>query len=512
VTSLASQFSKTATKMPEQIAIVFGDQQIEYGRLLEAVRRLAAGLSSLGVQKGDRVAILLPNLPHFCISYYASLFLGAIAVPINIMSNESQLAYLLQQSNAKVLISWTGFLAQVLAAGKATPSCEQIILLGPKMPTSCVPLTRLIAQSAPLTEGPESMPEEAVICYTMAAADEELGALMSHSALLANATTCAEMFRIGAEDRVAGIMPLFHPLGQTLAMNATFLSGATLVLLPRFSAPAVVEAINQHRVTFMPAAPGMFRALIEGVPADISTPSLKLCLSYGGSMPEELLKTFETKFGAWILESYGLTEAGPLVSANRLNLDRKIGSVGLPLVGVDVQIRDELGVPLRPNKIGEIWINSPSTMIGYWSHPEPTAERLKNGWLFSGDMGYLDDEHYLFIQERKDDIIVKGGFHIYPFEVEAILKQHYEVAEVAVVAVPDAAQGSEVKAYVVRKPGGTCGSEELIEYCRNNLPYYKSPRYVEFCECLPKSATGRVLKYKLRKQAAVNYKGSRQPR
>ncbi len=502
---LGSQFVKVANKMPEQIALVFGDHKLEYGRLLEAVKRLAAGLQSLGVQKGDRVALMLPNLPHFCISYYATLYIGAVSVPLNIMSSEKQITWCLQNSEARVIISWSGFLAQVLSAVQAAPTCERIVLLGEKIPNSCTSLTQLMANAEPLSSPVEFTADEpAVIQYTMSSADEELGAVLAHTALLANASTCQEMFRISADDRVAGVMPLFHPLGQTLAMNASFLCGATLVLLPRFSATAVWDAVKKHRITFMPAAPGMFRALLDEPAEEVD--SLKLCLSYGGSLPEELLLAFEKKFNTFILESYGLTEAGPLVSANRLNVDRKIGSVGLPLLGVDVEIRNETGVSLRPNQSGEIWINSPAIMSEYYHQPEQTAARLKNGWLFSGDMGYLDDDHYLYIQERKDDIIIKGGFHIFSFEVETVIRQHFEVAEVAVVAIPDSIQGAEVKAYVVRKQGGTCGSEELIEYCRNNLPYYKSPRYVEFCERLPKSATGRVLKTQLRKQAAQGHK------
>lgn len=508
MSSLISHFVKTANKMPEQIALVFGDQKVEYGRLLEAVKRLAAGLRSLGVSQGDRVAVMLPNLPHFPISYYAALYLGAVPVPLDIMSQEKSLAYYLKQSGAKTIISWTGFLPHILEAVKESPDCGQVIILGDRMPASCVPLTRLIAQSQPMAEPcPVAEQDPAVICYTMGSAEEELGAVLSHAALESNAATCCEMFRLTAEDKVAGVMPLFHPLGQTLAMNAVFISAATLVLAPKFVAPTVIEMITANRVTFLPAAPGMFRALVDCAQVQAETPSLKLCLSYGGYLPAEVLHAFESKFNTLILESYGLTEAGPLVSAHRLNLDRKIGSVGLPLIGVDIQIRDEQGAPLRPNQIGEIWINSPSNMSGYYGYPEQTAERLKNGWLFSGDMGYLDEDHYLYIQERKDDIIIKGGFHIYSFEVEAILKQHYEVAEVAVVSTPDSIQGSEVKAYVVRKPGGTCGSEELIDFCRNNLPFYKSPRYVEFCDQLPKSPTGRVLKYQLRKRAATGHRG-----
>lgn len=499
--------------MPERTALIFGEQSIEYGRLLEAVQRLAGGLVSLGVQKGDRVAIMLPNVPHFCISYYAVAAAGAVAVPVNIMSTEKELSYFLDQSGARLLIAWEGFLAHVLNAVRKTPSCENVLLLGQKIPATTLSLTRLISQSTALTNPPEVNDEDAaVINYTIGSGDEELGAELTHAAMLANAVTSQEMFRLTAEDKVAGVMPLFHPLGQSLAMNLALLSGATLVLVPRFTAAGVLEIIKKAGVNFMAAVPGMFRALAQAEPETGTTPSLKLCLAYGGSIPVELLQQFEAKFNTLILESYGLTEAGPLVSVARLNRDRKHGSVGLPLLGVDVQIRDERGLPTRPNQSGEIWINSPSAMRGYFGQAEATANRIRGGWLFTGDIGYLDDEHYLFIQERKDDIIIKGGFHIFPFEVEAVIKHHVEVAEVAVIAVPDPVQGAEVKAYVVRRPGATCGSEELIEHCRNQLPYYKSPRYVEFIDALPVGPTGRVLKHQLRKQAASQYRGPREPR
>jgi long-chain acyl-CoA synthetase len=499
--------------MPERTALIFGDQKIEYGRLLEAIQRLAGGLVALGVQKGDRVAIMLPNVPHFCISYYAILSLGAIVVPINVMSNEKELSYFLDRSGARMLIAWEGFLAHVLNATRQVPSCQNVLLLGQKIPSSTTSLTRLISQSTPLTNFEEIGEDEpAVINFTIGSGDDELAAVLTHAALLANATTCQEMFRLSPEDRLAGVMPLFHPLGQSLAMNMALLTGAALALVPRFTAAGVLETVRNAGITFMAAVPGMFRALANAEPSSGTTPSLKLCLVYGGSMPQDLLHQFEEKFNTLIMESYGLTEAGPLVSAARLHRDRKIGSVGLPLLGVDVQIRDDRGLPARPNQSGEIWINSPSSMHGYYNDPEATAARLRDGWLFTGDIGYLDDEHYLYIQERKDDIIVKGGFHIFPFEVEAVIKHHVEVAEVAVIAVPDPVQGAEVKAYVVRRAGATCGSEELIEYCRNQLPYYKSPRYVEFVEALPVGPTGRVMKHQLRKQAASQYRGPREPR
>jgi len=497
--TLTALFDKTANKMPEQIALVFNEHKIEYGRCQEAINRLAQGLKELGIEKGDRVAIMLPNVPHFCISYYAILRLGAVAVPVNIMFPQQEIRYILRDSGAKAIIAWYGFAPEVMPAVEDS-ICKEILFLGNKVPKGTRALTMLMAKSRPISNAPEvSEGDLAVINYTAGISDEALGAELTHSALTANASTCREMFRISSGERIISVLPLFHPLGQTLVMNASFLAGATVVLVPRFEPEQVLKTIEENNVTFLAGVPDMFRALV-GVESGVSIPSLKYCLSYGGRLSNDLIQEFETRFDALILEAYGLTEAGPLVTTNRLDRDRKIGSVGLPLFGVEIQIRDEEGNILKPKESGEIWIKSPSVMRGYYNRPEESAKRLKDGWLFTGDMGYLDEYHYLFIQERKDDIIVKGGFHIYPIEVEDIILQHEAVEEVAVIGVPDQIQGSEVKAVIVTRKGHSVTGEEIVEFCRQYLPVYKTPKYIEFREALPKSATGRVLKRALRNE------------
>lgn len=502
--TLFSLFDKTAQKMPEQVALVFSDNKIEYGRCLEAINRLAQGLKDLGIAKGDRVALMLPNVPHFCISYYAILRLGAVVVPINIMYQESDIRYHLTDSTASAIIAWEGFSSEVIPAVRSTSTCKEILLLGNKVPNNTRPLTLLMAKSRPI-EGaiPVEADDLAVINYTAGISDEALGAELTHAALLANASTIRDMYHITSEEKLISVLPLFHPLGQTLVMNTSFLVGATVVLMPRFEPNEVVKAIQEHNVTFLAAVPDMYRSLVN-TSTETSTPSLKYCLSYGGRLSAELMNEFETKFDTLVLEAYGLTEAGPLVAANRLDRDRKPGSVGLPLVGVEIQIRDEEGNIQKPLESGEIWVKSPSLMRGYFNRPEESAKRLKDGWLFTGDMGYLDEDHYLFIQDRKEDIILKGGFHIFPREVENVLLQHEAVEEVSVIGVPDKVQGWEVKAYVVLKKDHSATAEELIEFCRQTLPVYKTPKYLEIRTILPKSATGRVLKRVLRNESIEN--------
>jgi long-chain acyl-CoA synthetase len=503
--TLNAHLLKVANKVPENHALVFGSQKIEYRRFLEAVRRLAQGLQSLGVERGDRVALMLPNVPHFCISYYALLYIGAAVVPINILSKEPELAAILQHSGSRAIIFWSGFQAQLQNVLPQVPACTLSLVLGDQVPRGAHSLTRLMAQSPELIEVPAVEPEDlAVINYITGAAEEALGAEFTHAALLASATTYSEMFRITADDHILAVLPLFHPLGQTLVMNGTFCAGATVILQPRFVPAQVISALRENQITFLAAVPGIYKILAEMEAPDPAIPSLRYCLSYGGQLPAEVLRAFEEKYHTLLLEAYGFTEAGPLVTSSRINCDRKSGSVGLPLVGVELRILDEEGHQLRPNQSGEIWVKSPALMQEYYNKPDKTLQRLRDDWFFSGDIGYLDDEHYLYVQERKEDIITKGGFQIFSFEVEEILSRHPAVAEVAVVGIADQIQGQEVKAFIVLKEGARATREELITTCREYLPVYKSPKFIDFISSLPKSPTGRVLKKQLRSDPVQN--------
>ncbi len=496
--TLHAHLTKVAEKYPEHIALIFGNHRIEYGRFLESSKRLAQGLSELGISKGDRVALLLPNVPHFPISYYAALELGAVIVPINFFNSSDEIAAILNDCGAKAIIYWNGFYSQVAQALLQAPACQHQLVLGELIPKNSKSLTQIIAQSSPITATNEVLIDDVAMISYISTPEGPLGATFTHQALMSHIVTCHEMFRITGEERLLGVMPLFHPLGQMLAMNVAFYIAATLVLLPRFVPSQVIDAIREHNITFFAGVPDMFKALNEAKADEIPTPSLRYCLSYGGVIQPEVLMDFERRFDALILETYGFTEAGPLVTSNRINRDRKSGSVGLPLIGVDIQIFNEEGQLAKPNQSGEIWVKSPSLMIGYYNKPQENQKRFRDGWFFSGDIGYMDDEHYLFVQERKEDVIVKGGFQILSSEIEQILLQHPAVAEVAVVGIPDTVQGQEVKGFVVLKPEQTATSDDLINFCKEQLPVYKVPKLVEICTSLPKSPTGRVLKHLLR--------------
>lgn len=482
--------------------MVFGTQTIEYHRLITAVNRLAQGLLSEGIQRGDRVALLLPNLPHFAISYYAIQRIGAVVVPLNLLSKEEEIIALLQHSSARAIIAWGGFTAQIQHLLPQVPECRLWLVLGEQIPAGAHSLTRLIAHSSELSGAAEVEPDAlAVINYISGGSEEALGAEFTHAALLASASTYSEMFRITTDDRSLAVLPLFHPLGQTLVMNAAFYAGGTMVLQPRFVAEEVAHVLQTQQITFLAAVPDMYRILTALPAPEPPVTSLKCCVSYGGQLPNDVLTTFEEHYHTLLLETYGFTEAGPLVTANRINRDRKPGSVGLPLVGVELKILDEEGSQLRPNQSGEIWVKSPGLMQEYYNKPDKTLQRLRDDWFFSGDIGYLDDEHYLYVQERKEDVITKGGFQIFSFEVEEVLSAHPAIAEAAVVGVADAQQGQEVKAFVVLRDGQTVTREALISHCRQSLPVYKAPKWIDFVSALPKTPTGRVLKRKLRSDA-----------
>jgi len=497
--TLVAQLEKTALANPDSPAILFTDVTLSYHTLYDASVRLANGLHRMGIKKGDQVAIMLPNVPHFCISYYAVLMLGAVAVPINFMNSADEVAHQLIDSGAGAFITWKNFLSSVLPSFHASPSCTHLIVLGEHIPSFSTSLTKLIAESAPGKPEVEVTGSDlAVINYTSGITDIAAGAELTHDALEFNAATFIDMLRITPQERLIAVLPLFHPLGQSIVMNASMLSGAPLVLALRFQAEEIVRTIQKHRVTIMPAVPGMFRELNEVQGENLDTPSLKYCMSYGGFLPAAILEEFENKYDAMILKSYGLTEAGPLVTSTRTSHERMPESCGLPLMSVQVQIRDKTGKILRPNHTGEIFVKSPSVMLGYHNQPEETKNRLQDGWLATGDIGYIDINHYLYIQERKDDVIIKGGFEIQAREVERVILDNPAIDEAAVVAIPDPVQGSEVKAFIVVKKGFHISNKELFDYCQNLLPIYKCPQSIETVDRLPKTPTGRILKRSLR--------------
>lgn len=500
MTTLISLFDKAAEKNPDHIAYIFGENKIEYGKIREAVNRLVQGFVDLGIVKGDRIAMMLPNVPHFPISYYAIQKAGAIVVPINFTLAKEKIIKILNDCNPRILIAWTGFGQELLTELTNSAKIEKLILLGEEIPRTAIGLTQLIANSKPWQGSIELDPNEtAMISYTAGITSAQKGVELSHYAMATGAQSCQEIFKLSGQDVVAVVLPLFMSVVQALTINLALTSNSTVVLQPKIQAEEIATSLIKNRITFLPALPGVFAALAKLTMA-VSPNHLNYCVCFGGPIPEDLLREFESKFNAFIFEGYMMTEVAALITCNRIDRERKIGSVGLPVFGTELQIVSENGQFLPPGESGEILVRSSSVMKGYYKNPDATAQVIKNGWFYSGDIGRVDEDHYFYVEERKSDVITKGGFRVFPSEIESALMKHPAVKEAAVIGIPDEVNGEEVKAFVVLQSDANIGSKELIAYCVENLSRYKCPRYIDFIETLPRSITGRVLRRKLREK------------
>ena len=505
--NLADALRASAREYPGKVAAIAGNTRLTYAELDGLARRLAAGLAGLGVRRGEHVALLLPNVPQFTVSYYAGLLLGCPVVPLNVLLTKDEIAYHLADSDAVALVVWESFFANAAAARQGQPKCKRLVVAKPDLKDTAAPdgaesLNALLAGTAAVAESAATMPDDtAVVLYTSGTTGRPKGAELSHFNMHGNAECIATKLMRYGEDTVAlAVLPLFHSFGQTVIQNATILSHGTLVFLPRFDAQAVFELMHAHRVTLFAGVPTMYFALLNHQDAaryDLS--SLRYCVTGGAPMPVDVLRNFDQRYNVAILEGYGLSETSPAASFNRLDRPRKPGSIGLPLPGVELKLVDDAGATIDETLVpGEIWIRGPNVMKGYYKQPEATAESIVNGWFKTGDVAHRDEDGFYFIVDRKKDMIIRGGFNVYPREVEEVLYAHAAVLEAAVIGVPHERLGEEVKAVVVAKAGKTIDADELVAYCKEHLAAYKYPRIVEIRESLPKTATGKILKRELR--------------
>ncbi|HLH79936.1 MAG TPA: long-chain fatty acid--CoA ligase [Chthonomonas sp.] len=507
-----------AQRLPERTALIFRDQPITFAQLSEQTRRLAAGYAALGVEAGDRVALLLPNSPAFIMGYYAAAYLGAVSVPANPMLKPPELAYIWGDAGVKLVLTAEPLLPNVLEARKELPELHHIVCLtGASAPASTS--TPISPQSVPglilfsdlLTHEPlssaalPSVQEEdcAVILYTSGTTGHPKGAMLSHRNLTRNIEQVLGRLQFTQEDRLLTVLPLFHAFAGTVCMNLPMMVGASSVLLDSFSPGKVLESVARHRVTVLPAVPAMFYALLQ-LPPDptLDLSSLRFLVSGGAPLPVAMLEALEKRFGVPVIEGDGPTECSPVTSANPLEGPRKPGSVGPPLPGVEIAIVDDEDRPLPTGEVGEIVVRGDNVMMGYLNQPEATREAMRNGWYHTGDLGRLDEDGYLYIVDRKKDMVITAGLNVYPREVEEVLITHPAVADVAVIGLPDALRGEEVVAVVVCKEGVSQEGldRELIRHCRARLADYKVPRKVFFRDSLPRSSTGKVLKRLLKKE------------
>ncbi len=505
--NLATILRDSTARFPNKAALLIDDVALTYDAVHAAAQRLAGGLAKIGVRRGEHVAIMVPNLPAFTIAYYAAHYLGAPVVPLNVLFTPDEIVYHLTDSNATTLIAYEALADKAQAAFERVPTCKHFVVArqDPKdtsAPSGAHSLAALMERGSRVTELPDTMPDDtAVILYTSGTTGRPKGAELTHFNLFYNAEYVSEeQLRLTPDTISLVVLPLFHSFGQTVVQNGTLHAGGTLVLTPRFDPKTAFELMQRHRVTLFAGVPTMFFALLhypEAKAFDLS--SLTRCCSGGSSMPVEVMRAFDERYKVNILEGYGLSETSPVACFNTLDQPKKAGSIGVPIHGVEMKLIDERGETItEPMKPGEICIKGHNVMKGYYKRPEATAEVIKNGWFSTGDVAHRDEEGYYFIVDRKKDMIIRGGFNVYPREIEEVLYAHPSIAEAAVIGVKHESHGEEVKAVIALKPGAKATVEEIISYCKERVAAYKYPRIVEFRDALPKTATGKILKRELR--------------
>ncbi len=504
--NLALLLEQSARQDPGKLAVILDDYKLRYAEVNGAANKVASALVKLGVQPGDKVALMMPNTPHFPICYYGILKAGATVVPLNVLFKQNEVQYHLEDSDAVALITWEGFLPEAGPGFRKTDTCHHLIVVqapgsSEALPEGAISFNQIMAEHAPVFDTVQTRSDDtAVILYTSGTTGRPKGAELSHFNMFFNAMICAEkLLGVVKEDVFLATLPLFHSFGQTCVMNVSLFLGATMTMLPRFEPVKAAEIIQRDRVTVFAGVPTMYFYLLhhpEAAQFDMS--SLRRCVSGGSAMPVEVLHAFNQKYNVTILEGYGLSETSPVASFNHLDRPTKPGSIGTPIWGVQMAVVNPEGQPVATGELGEIVIRGHNVMKGYYKRPEATAESIRNGWFHTGDLARQDEDGYFYIVDRVKDMIIRGGFNVYPREIEEVLYAHPAVAEAAVIGVPDPALGEEIKAVVAFKPGHSATEQELIEYCKERLAAYKYPRNVEIRESLPKTATGKILKRELK--------------
>ncbi len=487
--NIAELLSQSADLRPDHVAIKVDESQMSYAELDRASARVAGLLRAKGVGPGDRVGVMLPNVAQFALCYYGALRVGAAVVPMNPLLKEREVAFYLGDSGARVILAWHQF-ADAAHAG-AEQAAVECVLVEPGE------FEALLQRCQPADEVLDRRPDDtAVILYTSGTTGKPKGAELTHQNILRNVEVMVDL--IGLDERAVtlGALPFFHAFGQTCALNATVSVGGTLTLIPRFDAGKALAIMQRDAVTVFEGVPTMYAAMLHHDDADAAdTSALEVCVSGGAAMPVEIMRAFEDKFGCEILEGYGLSETSPVASFNRRGSERKPGSIGLPVTGVEMRLVDGDGNAVAQDDAGEIQIRGHNVMKGYWHRPEATAEAIDpEGWFSTGDIARIDEDGYFFIVDRKKELVIRGGFNIYPREIEEVLYEHPDVREAAVIGIPHPELGEEVAAAVALKSGAQSTPEALRDFVKQRVAAYKYPRHIWLVDELPKGPTGKIVK------------------
>jgi long-chain acyl-CoA synthetase len=478
--NLASFLLDSASRRGGATALKLDDAELSYAMLDGASAHVAGLLRERGVEPGDRVGIMLPNVPYFAVCYYGVLRAGAVVVPMNVLLKGREVAFYCGDPESKLVFAWDDF-AEAAEAG-AEQGGTECILVKPGEFENLVGSAPAVMEVAARDDD-----DTAVILYTSGTTGKPKGAELTHSNLRRNTETMAGVFDLGTETVTLGALPLFHSFGQTCGLNATIAAGGCLTLIPRFDPAKALEIIERDRVNVFEGVPTMYSAMLNA-PGEHDTSSLRLCVSGGAAMPVEVMRAFEERYGCTVIEGYGLSETSPVASFNHPDRERKPGSIGTPIEGVEMKLADE------SDGVGEIAIRGHNVMKGYWRNPEATSEVMRDGWFHTGDLAQVDEDGYFFIVDRKKDMIIRGGYNVYPREIEEVLYEHPAVREVAVVGVPHDELGEEIGAAVALKDGADAGTDELQAFVKEQVAAYKYPRRIWFVDELPKGPTGKILK------------------
>ena len=495
---LASNLVRAAQEHGDRPALRLDDHVLDYRGLDEASARLADYLRRSGVGPGDRVGIMLPNVPPFAIVYYGVLRAGGVVVPMNPLLKAREVTYYLGDSQAKLLFAWHQFAEEAEQGAKEAGA--EAVLVAPDT------FADLLVDTVPDPQVADRSPDDtAVLLYTSGTTGRPKGAELSQGNLASNAyVTVRTLLHLGPEDVVLGALPLFHSFGQTCGLNSAVSVGACLTLLPRFDPGKALEVLQRDRVTVFEGVPTMYAAMLNHPQRDAyDLSALRVCISGGAAMPVEVMRAFEEAFGATILEGYGLSETSPVASFNHPDRERRPGSIGTPIEGVEMRLVGLDGGEVPQGEVGEVAIRGDNIMKGYWGNPDATAAAIPDGWFRTGDMGRQDEDGYYYIVDRKKDLIIRGGYNVYPREIEEVLYEHPDVAEAAVVGVAHPTLGEEVAAAVALKPGATATVEDLQEHVKRQVANYKYPRHLWLVEALPKGPTGKILKREIAPPAEV---------
>ncbi|MHB8508632.1 MAG: long-chain-fatty-acid--CoA ligase [Candidatus Dormibacteria bacterium] len=503
--NLAVILEESTRKNPDKVAIILEQFKMTYAQLNAGANQVANGLRAAGIAPGERVGIMLPNVPQFPVIYFGILKAGCVAVPMNVLLKAPEVEYYLGDSESSAVFFWDMFAAEAVGGASKVASIRhkiQVSMVPGAAPEGCTDVHSFLAGQAPTFDTVATNADDTcVLIYTSGTTGKAKGAELTNLNLFECCHLGTHIFTFTTEDVIMAVLPMFHSFGLSNVVNGGIHGGITLTLLPRFDADKALEIIQRDRVTLFLGVPTMYFALLNHPErSTYDTSSLRLCVSGGASIPEQVIKTWGETMGTPILEGYGLSETSPTATFNQLEVGTKVGSIGTPIWGVEVKIFDENENEVPQGERGEIVIKGHNIMKGYWRNPEATAESIKNGWFHSGDIGFVDPDGFFFIVDRKKEMIIRGGFNVYPREIEEVIYQHPSVAEAAVIGLPDAKMGEEVHAVVSPKPGATIDSAELQAFVKERVAAYKYPRTITVLPELPKGPTGKIMKREIKAQ------------